>query len=565
MSQQSLIGKQIDEYKLEALLGEGGMASVYRALDVRLNRYVAVKVIRANFRSMSDYTMRFEREARAVAQLEHPNIITIYRYGEVDSLLYMAMQYVDGADLASVIESYHADGELIEFDEIIRLAHQIGAALDYAHSKGVIHRDIKPQNILITKDGRAIVTDFGLALLTQLGTRGEIFGSPHYIAPEQAISSAGVVPQTDLYALGVMLYEMLTGVVPFDAEKPLDIAMKHMSDTPPAPRALRPELSQDVEDVLLKALEKQPAERYATGKELATALENALKAKKVPTHQPRAQHSILERVALEVAANPLPPLPAPVIQATQRHESPPTMPAQAAEPTLQAQPSNPTIQASANRPSNLLMGGVGILVLIAILLLAANLLNRTGTLDTTPTAQVQAAVVATTGIPTEQSVISTNTIVPSATPIVIATITSNPTSITMVTLVPPTNTVQVAIPPTAAPEIQNYELTIRWNGEDSLAVTNDSDVDFPLTSLTLNGSGSIAGSEWGISTLAPSQCVTAWKDGGNPQPADTTCEVVGTRITRDGQNRFWKASFAVTFAEQRVVCEASPCNVVFTP
>jgi eukaryotic-like serine/threonine-protein kinase len=287
MSQQSLIGKQIDEYKLEALLGEGGMASVYRALDVRLNRYVAVKVIRANFRSMSDYTMRFEREARAVAQLEHPNIITIYRYGEVDGLLYMAMQYVDGADLASVIESYHADGELIEFDEIIRLAHEVGTALDYAHSKGVIHRDIKPHNILITKDGRAIVTDFGLALLTQLGTRGEIFGSPHYIAPEQAISSAGVVPQTDLYALGVMLYEMLTGVVPFDAEQPLDISMKHMS--------------------------------------------------------------------------------------------------------------------------------VGILVFIAILLLAASLLNRTGTetLDITPMAVVEAAAVATTDIPSEQPVVSINTVMPS--------------------------------------------------------------------------------------------------------------------------------------------------------
>jgi hypothetical protein len=213
------------------------------------------------------------------------------------------------------------------------------------------------------------------------------------------------------------------------------------------------------------------------------------------------------------------------------------------------------------------VAGVGILVLIAILLLVANLLNRTGTetLDITPTAVVEAAAVATTGIPTEQAVVGTNTVQSSATPIVIATITPNPASITTATLVPPTNTVQAVVPPTEAPQAQNYQLTIRWNGEDSLFVTNDSAIDFPLASLTLSGNGSIAGSEWGVNTLAPGQCVAAWKDGGNPQPADTTCEAVGTRITRDGQNRFWKASFEVTFAGQRVICEASPCRVVFTP
>ncbi|HEX2618691.1 MAG TPA: serine/threonine-protein kinase [Phototrophicaceae bacterium] len=214
----TLTGNQIDEYRLEAMLGEGGMASVYRAIDVRLNRYVAIKVIQTSFRDNSTYIMRFEREAQAIAQLEHPNIITLYRFGDKDGLLYIAMQYIDGADLATVIDSFRQDDTYIDLNDVIRLAHEIGGALDYAHSKGVIHRDIKPHNIMINQQNRAIVTDFGLALLTELGTQGEIFGSPHYIAPEQAISSAGAVPQSDLYAFAVVLYEMLTNVVPFTAE-----------------------------------------------------------------------------------------------------------------------------------------------------------------------------------------------------------------------------------------------------------------------------------------------------------------------------------------------------------
>ncbi|MBE7468856.1 MAG: hypothetical protein DPW09_07425 [Anaerolineae bacterium] len=313
MPNDSLIGRRLDEYRLEALLGQGGMARVYRGLDVRLKRWVAIKVIDAPFRADSDYIKRFEREAQAIAQLEHPHIVRLYRYGEVKELLYMAMQYVEGAPLSELLASYQAEADFIEPAEAGRIIREVCLALDYAHSQGVIHRDVKPANIILTKQGSAVLTDFGLALLTDVGTRGEIFGTPHYMAPEQAMSSAGVVPQSDLYAVGVILYEMFTGRVPFDAATPLDVAMLQMSEPPPRPRQFRADLKPALEKVILKALAKDPRQRYPNGAALAEAVEQALKApraKAAPAARPRK--SIPERVAVSMAKRPLPPLPAAV-------------------------------------------------------------------------------------------------------------------------------------------------------------------------------------------------------------------------------------------------------------
>jgi serine/threonine protein kinase len=259
MTKDSLLGKQFDEYRLEKMLGHGGMARVYRAIDTRLNRYTAIKVIDAPFRDDSEYARRFDIEAQAFAQLHHPNIVAIYRYGEVDGLLYMAMQYVEGADLGRLIADT-PKGEFFPLDETLKILRQLADALDYTHQTGVIHRDVKPSNIMIDNDGRAFLTDFGLALLTEVGTKGEIFGSPHYIAPEQAISSAGAVSQSDFYSIGVVLYEMLTGQVPFDAENSLDIAMLHMTETPSPPRQYNPTLPPALEAVILKLLAKESKE-----------------------------------------------------------------------------------------------------------------------------------------------------------------------------------------------------------------------------------------------------------------------------------------------------------------
>ena len=313
----SLIGQRLDEYRIDALLGRGGMARVYRGLDEHLRRYVAIKVIDAPFRTDSDYVMRFEREAQAIAQMEHPNIVRLYRYGKAEGQLYMAMQYVEGADLGSVLDSYREDQEFIELKEACQIVRQVCLALDYAHSHGVIHRDVKPSNIMLDQQGNVILTDFGLALLTELGTQGEIFGSPHYIAPEQAISSASVVPQSDLYAVGVILYEMCTGELPFDAEETLDIAMLHMTEPPRPPRELRSETSPELEAVILKTLAKEPKERYQNGAELADALERAVQRASIKAPSisggTASRLSIPDRVAFKSADRSLPPIPVGVV------------------------------------------------------------------------------------------------------------------------------------------------------------------------------------------------------------------------------------------------------------
>ncbi len=304
---ESLIGWQLDEYRLDAVLGHGGMARIYRGLDVQLNRYAAIKVIDTPFRADADYSARFKREARAIAQLDHPNIVRLYRYGEAAGLLYMAMQYMDGADLQVVLAEQRQHGGQLPPDRINSILREVGAALDYAHAKGVIHRDVKPSNIIITQDGHAVLTDFGLALLRDTGSRGEIFGSPYYIAPEQAMSSASVTPQSDLYALGVIAYELVTGRVPFDADSPLDIAMLHMTEPPPSPSAIKPDVCPVLEAAILKALSKEPADRYASGADLATAIDRALKA------APDQSAAVPPKIEAAPIQYELPPLPAAVI------------------------------------------------------------------------------------------------------------------------------------------------------------------------------------------------------------------------------------------------------------
>jgi eukaryotic-like serine/threonine-protein kinase len=304
-----LIGRELDEYRLDELLGHGGMARVYRAVDTRLKRYVAIKVIDTPFRGNADHVMRFEREGQAIAQLEHPHVVRLYRYGQDDGLLYMAMQYIEGANLYNVMHSYRADGEFMASSDVLRVSREICQALDYAHTKGVIHRDLTPSNVMLDKDGRAYLTDFGLALLLDVGTRGEVFGSPQYIAPEQAISSKNAVPQSDLYAVGVMLYEMFTGRLPFNATEMMNVAMQHMTESPPPPREIRPEISSQLEVVLLKALAKKPEERYPSGGALVAALEKALKKSSGGLGLAvQSRVSVPDQVATQLVAHPLPPL-----------------------------------------------------------------------------------------------------------------------------------------------------------------------------------------------------------------------------------------------------------------
>ncbi len=277
-NQDPLIGQKFGDYIIQTLLGKGGMARVYRALDPNLDRTAAIKVIDPGVASDPEYARRFKREAQAVAKLNHPNIVSIYQFGETRGIYYMAMAFIDGSDLAHVINQRRHDGAMVSYDAVLRVAGQIGAALDYAHSQGVIHRDVKPGNILVTAQGRAILTDFGLVRDMAIPTLGEIFGSPNYISPEQAVNSAKAVPQSDLYSLGVTLYELLAGRLPFEHENPNELALMHIGTPAPPLRQFNPSIPQGVETVIMQSIAKRVEDRYQSGAELFNALRQAVKS-----------------------------------------------------------------------------------------------------------------------------------------------------------------------------------------------------------------------------------------------------------------------------------------------
>ena len=211
-----------------------------------------------------------------MAKWRHENIVQIYYADDESGFYYYAMEYVDGHDLATILSFYAEDSELMPIPDIIRIGRSVAAALDYAHREGVIHRDVKPSNVMVARDGRVMLGDFGMALEIQGGSLGEAFGTPHYMSPEQARRSSDAIPQSDLYSLGVILYEILTGLVPFNDPSPASVALQHITQQPPLPRTINPELGIEVEAVLLKALEKDPRNRYQTGAQLMDALEQAL-------------------------------------------------------------------------------------------------------------------------------------------------------------------------------------------------------------------------------------------------------------------------------------------------
>ena len=277
-----LIGQQLANFRVERLLGQGGMATVYFGIDVKLQRPVAIKVIDKRYKNEPAYASRFVNEARMMAKWRHENIIQIYYADDAQGYSYYVMEYVDGQDLSTVMSAYTEDGELMPIVDVLRIGNAIASGLDYAHRQGVVHRDIKPSNVLIAKDGRVLIGDFGMALEVRDGSLGSIFGTPHYISPEQARRSADAVPQSDLYSLGIVLYEILTGSVPFNDPSPASIALQHITETPPSPRSINPEISPAVESVLLKALEKNPQNRFQSGAKLMAALSEAFNSANIP-------------------------------------------------------------------------------------------------------------------------------------------------------------------------------------------------------------------------------------------------------------------------------------------
>jgi len=276
-----MVGKVLSSrYELEQLIGTGGMADVYRARDNLLGRTVAVKVLHPHFAKDPVFIERFRHEAQAAANLTQPDIVNVFDWGIEEGTYYIVMEYVQGRDLKAIIL---AGGPLLP-ERAVEIAMSICLALDAAHSHGVVHRDIKPQNIIVTNEGQIKVMDFGIArstggsAMTQTGT---IMGTAQYISPEQA-QGRPADPRSDLYSLGVVLYEMLTGRVPFDGDNPVAIAYKHVREDPLPPTLINPDISAELESVVMKALSKNPENRYQTAMEMRSDLARCLEG--TPVH-----------------------------------------------------------------------------------------------------------------------------------------------------------------------------------------------------------------------------------------------------------------------------------------
>jgi len=270
-----LIGKYIGKYEIQELLGKGGMGEVYRASHPTLGRDVAIKLIHLDHASNPATAVRFRREANVVAALRHPGIVQVYDFDIDDDMLYMVMEYVPGESLDQHLAGIHVQGRQIPLEEALRLFRLIAQAVAYAHRQGVIHCDLKPGNVLLTNQGQPVLTDFGIGRFIsgeRLTLTADIMGTPHYMSPEQA-SGGEVGPYTDVYALGVILYELTTGEIPFSGNTAMSIVYKHVNDPPPPPRSINPDLPQGVEQIIQKALTKDPAGRYTSAQEMLADVE----------------------------------------------------------------------------------------------------------------------------------------------------------------------------------------------------------------------------------------------------------------------------------------------------
>src|SRR5437763_6874554 len=286
-------------YRILRKLGTGGMANVYLAEDEVLGRRVAIKILNDRHAGDDQFVERFRREAKNAASLSHPNIVSIYDRGEAEGTYYIAMEYLDGRSLKELIVARGPAPVNVAID----YARQILAAIRFAHRHGIVHRDIKPHNVLVGAEGRLKVTDFGIARsgASQMTEVGSIIGTAQYLSPEQA-RGAPVDQTSDLYSVGVVLYELLTGQVPFTGETPLEIAMKHLSEVPKPPSELRPEVPHDLDLVVLRALAKDPADRYPTAEQMDADLERVLKGMPVGSETHEAATAVLSGSGVIAAA-----------------------------------------------------------------------------------------------------------------------------------------------------------------------------------------------------------------------------------------------------------------------
>ncbi|MEO8393678.1 MAG: serine/threonine-protein kinase [Chloroflexota bacterium] len=616
-----LLGQQLGNYLIQQALGQGGMARVYKGLDLSLKRPVAVKVMGEALRQSDLYAQRFEREAQAVANLHHPNIVSIFYFGNHDSLYYLVMEYIDGTDLEVVMRSYADHQELMPYADVMRILEAMASALDYAHEQGVIHRDVKPSNIMVERNGRPVLTDFGLALRVSEGTVGDTFGTPHYISPEQAQNSANAVPQSDLYSLGVVAYEMLAGTVPFDDPSPTALAMQHIMAAVPSPRLFNPKLSEGLEQVLFKVLAKEPRERYLTGAEFTRSLRQSLEA------------MLRSPSAVNVLSNP-----SAAEEETARHVSMQTVLDKVHQELAMEQAIGQTVTRSAedtvkstglrSRVGGLLpyivATTIAVIALVVVALIVSSSANRSAAAPT-DSALIVAAVSSPTSIPPTETPIP-----PSATPLLpsptalLPTDTSAPVNVIsppsppptatplppIVTPIPPTETplppsatlippTETPVPPSATPisptatEVLPSETPISADqsagptsapsdwlpvrfiyNNDAFFWVNDSNRNIdsrPIVFERIGGTGRFEGNRWAYWTMESGRCMEiAFTDARNPARPNGCRPNAFFTPTRNQNTNFWTGSgqFHVLWNGTEIaVCEiaAGQCSASVPP
>src|SRR5215472_17516635 len=299
-----------DRYEMQEPIGRGGMATIYRAVDLRMGRVVAAKILREVYSTDPKFVTRFQREARAASALAHPNIVQVFDYGQSGENYYIVMEFVDGSDLRRYLKK---TGPLSN-ERVVEIAHDVALGLGAAHRLGIVHRDVKPQNIMLNDQGLVKLTDFGIASMykdaeaERLTTTGMTLGTVQYYAPEQAQGEI-VSPAADVYALGIVMYEMLTGRTPFDGDTPVTVAMRHIQDLPEPPSAYNPRITPGLERIILRCLEKDPRDRYRDGDALAYALENLARAPRRTTGSAVAPTSRPQFAPLGLPSNDARPIP----------------------------------------------------------------------------------------------------------------------------------------------------------------------------------------------------------------------------------------------------------------
>src|SRR5262245_14781455 len=320
----TLIDQVFDgRYRVVRKLGTGGMANVYLAEDQELGRSVAIKMLDERHSQDEQFVERFRREAKNAAGLSHPNIVSIYDRGEAEGTYYIAMEYLEGRTLKELLVTRGPTPIAVAID----YTRQILAGLGFAHRPGIVHRDIKPPNVVVAPDGRLKVTDFGIARsgASQMTEAGSIIGTAQYLSPEQA-RGAPVDPRSDIYSIGIVLYEMLTGSVPFTGDTPLEIAMKHLSAVPAPPSEKRPDIPRDLDLVVLRALAKNPDDRYASAEAMDEDLARVARGLGVSDETETAATMVLSGLSTaptQVVRAPLRSVPAPPASPPPAYRSPP--------------------------------------------------------------------------------------------------------------------------------------------------------------------------------------------------------------------------------------------------